>query len=50
MVEVCSGVVLIPVLFSILISCMGKRLSRGTRKFADGTKLFRMSGKDEGAL
>lgn len=40
--EICSGVALISIMFSILISYMGKRLSRETRKFSGGTKLFRL--------
>lgn len=39
--EVCSGVVLIPVMFSTLISYTGNRVSREKRKFAGG-KLFRV--------
>ena len=48
--EISSGVVLIPVVFSILINYIGKRVSREIRKFSDGTKLFRMSGKGERTL
>lgn len=48
--EISSGVVLIPVLFSTLINYIEKRVSREIRKFADGTKLSRASDKGERAL
>lgn len=48
--EISSGVVLIPVVFSILINYTGKRASREIRKFAAHTELFRLSGKGERAL
>lgn len=48
--EISSGVVLLPVAFSILINYIGKKVRREIRKFADSTKLFRLSSKGERAL